>query len=109
MLNNEILEGISSDQFKIFLLERIKRMIKNGYKSHLRALDVLHQKQLKIIYENQNSLSKEKLEEIKLLDQSTYSEYRKSILDIGNNTSREVEKLFDDIVIGIDNKTINHK
>lgn len=105
MLDKKIVDHISTDQFKVFFVEQVKRMIKNGYKNHLKSLDDLHQKQLKIIYENQNSLSSEQLANIKLLDEKTYSEYRKSILDIGNNTSRDIEKLFDNLIIGIDNKT----
>ena len=104
MLDKKIVDAISTDQFKAFVIEQIKRAIKNGYKSHLKSLDNLHQRQLQIIYENQSSLSPQQIQDVTLLNNVTYSEYRKSILDIGNNTSREIENLFDNLIIGINNK-----
>ena len=104
MLDKQIVESISTEQFKIFLLEQIKRSIKKGYKIHLSKLESLHQEQLKIIYENQSNFDNNTLKKLILLDDTKFSEYRKSILDIGNNITREIEDLFDNLVININNK-----
>jgi hypothetical protein len=48
-MDKKIVNTISADQFKIFLLEQVKRSIKKGYKMHLSKLESLHQEQLKII------------------------------------------------------------
>lgn len=104
MLDTKITNSISTDQFKAFLLEQVKRTIKKGYKKHLNHLDQLHQKQLKIIYDAQSKVPQDVLDTLVLLDEKTFSENRKSILDIGNNMSREIENLFDNLIINIDNK-----
>jgi hypothetical protein len=104
VLDKQIVESISTEQFKIFLLEQIKRSIKKGYKIHLNKLESLHQEQLKIIYENQSNFDNNTLKKLILLDDKKFSEYRKSILDIGNNITREIEDLFDNLVININNK-----
>lgn len=104
MLDTKITDSISTDQFKAFLLEQIKRSIKKGYKKHLKSLEDLHQLQLKIIFENKDKYTPETLAELILLDDKTFNNKRKEILDIGNNTSREIENLFDNLVINIDNK-----
>jgi hypothetical protein len=44
------------------------------------------------------------LDKLILLDDKKFSEYRKSVLDIGNNTTRDIENLFDNLVININNK-----
>lgn len=104
MLDKQIVDTISTEQFKIFLLEQIKRSIKKGYKIHLNKLESLHQEQLKIIYENQSNFDNTILKKLILLDDKKFSEYRKSILDVGNNITREIEDLFDNLVININNK-----
>lgn len=103
-MDKQIANSISTDQFKAFLLEQIKRSIKKGYKKHLHSLDALHQVQLELIYKNQNKVAPEILKSLALLDEKTFSEMRKNILDIGNNTSREIEDLFENLVININNK-----
>lgn len=103
-MDKKIIETISTDQFKAFLLEQIKRIIKKGYKIHLHSLDDLQQKQLKIIYENKNNTSADILDKLILLDNKDFSDKRKEILDIGNNITREIENLFDNLVISINNK-----
>jgi hypothetical protein len=103
-MDKKIVNTISADQFKIFLLEQVKRSIKKGYKMHLSKLESLHQEQLKIIYENKSIFDDHKLDKLILLDDKKFSEYRKSILDIGNNTTRDIENLFDNLVININNK-----
>lgn len=104
MLDKQIVNSISTDQFKAFLLEQIKRSIKKGYKKHLHNLDILHQAQLELIYKNQSKLESDTLKSLTLLDEKTFSEMRKNILDIGNNTSREIEDLFENLIININNK-----
>ena len=81
-MDKKIVNTISADQFKIFLLEQIKRSIKKGYKIHLSKLESLHQEQLKIIYENKSIFDDHKLDKLILLDDKKFSEYRKSVLDI---------------------------
>jgi hypothetical protein len=103
-MDKKIVNTISADQFKIFLLEQVKRSIKKGYKMHLSKLESLHQEQLKIIYENKSIFDDHKLDKLILLDDKKFSEYRKSVLDIGNNTTRDIENLFDNLVININNK-----
>jgi hypothetical protein len=103
-MDKKIVNTISADQFKIFLLEQVKRSIKKGYKIHLSKLESLHQEQLKIIYENKSIFDDHKLDKLILLDDKKFSEYRKSVLDIGNNTTRDIENLFDNLVININNK-----
>jgi len=103
-MDKKVVETISADQFKAFLLEQIKRTIKKGYKIHLKSLDDLQQKQLKIIYGNKNTVAAEILQELILLDSKDFSDKRKEILDIGNNITREIENLFDNLIIGINNK-----
>jgi hypothetical protein len=104
VLDKQIVDTISTEQFKIFLLEQIKRSIKKGYKIHLSKLESLHQEQLKIIYQNKSKVDNDTLNNLILLDDKKFSEYRKSILDIGNNITREIEDLFDNLVININNK-----
>ena len=104
MLDKQIVDSISTEQFKIFLLEQVKRSIKKGYKIHLNKLESLHQEQLKIIYENKSIFDDPKFNKLILLDDKKFSEYRKSILDVGNNITREIEDLFDNLVININNK-----
>jgi len=104
VLDSKIVDNISTDQFKAFLLEQIKRFIKKGYKQHLKSLEDLHQHQLKIIFDNKDKYTPETLAELILLDDKTFNNKRKEILDIGNNTSREIENLFDNLVININNK-----
>lgn len=103
-MDKKVVEAISTDQFKAFLLEQIKRTIKKGYKVHLRSLDDLQQKQLKIIYDNKNNVAADILQKLILLDNKDFSDKRKEILDIGNNITREIENLFDNLIIGINNK-----
>jgi len=103
-MNKKIVNTISADQFKIFLLEQVKRSIKKGYKIHLNKLESLHQEQLKIIYENKSIFNDPKFNKLILLDDKKFSEYRKSILDVGNNITREIEDLFDNLVVNINNK-----
>lgn len=103
-MNKKIVNTISADQFKIFLLEQVKRSIKKGYKIHLSKLESLHQEQLKIIYENKSIFDDPKFNKLILLDDKKFSEYRKSILDVGNNITREIEDLFDNLVVNINNK-----
>jgi len=103
-MNKKIVNTISADQFKIFLLEQVKRSIKKGYKIHLNKLESLHQEQLKIIYENKSIFDDPKFNKLILLDDKKFSEYRKSILDVGNNITREIEDLFDNLVVNINNK-----
>lgn len=101
MLNKEIADTISADQFKAFLLEQIKRYIKKSYKLHLKSLEDLHQKQLKIVFENKDD---DKMRELVVLDDQTFSNKRKEILDIGNGLTREIENLFENLLININNK-----
>ena len=86
------------------LSPQVKRSIKKGYKIHLSKLESLHQEQLKIIYENKSIFDDPKFNKLILLDDKKFSEYRKSILDVGNNITREIEDLFDNLVININNK-----
>jgi accessory colonization factor AcfC len=103
-MDKKIADTISTDQFKAFLLEQIKRIVKKGYKAHLRSLDDLQQKQLKIIYENKDVIAAEILQNLILLDNVGFNNKRKEILDIGNNITREIENLFENLVININNK-----
>ncbi len=103
-MDKKIVDTISTDQFKAFLLEQIKRIVKKGYKTHLRSLDDLHQKQLKIVYENKDKVAPEIIKSLILLDEAAFSNNRKEILDIGNNITREIENLFENLVININNK-----
>lgn len=103
-MDKKIVDTISTEQFKAFLLEQIKRIIKKGYKTHLRSLDDLQQKQLKIIYENKDKIAPEIIKSLILLDDAGFSNNRKQILDTGNNITREIENLFENLVININNK-----
>lgn len=103
-MDKKIVDTISTDQFKAFLLEQINRIVKKGYKTHLRSLDDLQQKQLKIIYENKNTIPAEIIQKLILLDNKDFSDKRKEILDIGNNITRDIENLFENLIININNK-----
>ncbi|MFZ9353556.1 MAG: hypothetical protein ACO25L_01950 [Candidatus Nanopelagicales bacterium] len=103
-MDQNIVNTISADQFKAFLLEQIKRIVKKDYKTHLRSLDDLRQKQLKVIFENKDKFSPEIINSFIVLDEAFFSDKRKEILDIGNNTSREIENLFENLIININNK-----
>ena len=104
MLDKNIVSTISTDQFKAFLLEQIKRSVKKSYKSYLKDLDNLHQKQLKSIFDNQGKIDPEVINSFIVLDDQTFSQMRKNILDAGNNMSREIENLFENLIININNK-----
>lgn len=82
------------DPLKEFVLFNIERLVTRLFKSNLIYLSDIHQKNLEVIFKLQDKIKKE---EILILDDKTFSKYRKKTLDEGNETIREIRQILDKV------------
>jgi len=100
---------LDNSSIKKYILFQVHRNITNLYKRYLNILEDLQEEHLNML----NKLSKKNdisfLKDVDYFDENKYNYYRKRILDLGNETSRDIEKNFDFLDIKIQNDNKNEK
>ena len=86
---------LAQDQVKKFLLANVRRIVTNLFKEHLVTCSDLNQEYLSRLIRNKDKISPEVYEQLAWWNTSVMGNIRKKTLDKGNDSIREIEKLFD--------------
>jgi site-specific DNA-adenine methylase len=85
---------MDSDQTKVkeYILFQINRNIISLYKRYLNVIEDLQEEHINMLNKLNKLVSTKDLENIDYFDENRYNYIRKRILDLGNETIREIEK-----------------
>ena len=91
-------------KLKEFLLFQVHRNIISLYKRYLNLIEDIQEEHINMLNKLNNKIDQETLKNIDYFDNNKYNYLRKKILDLGNETSREIIKNFDLLNIEIRNE-----
>jgi|APGre2960657373_1045057.scaffolds.fasta_scaffold06996_6 hypothetical protein len=91
-------------KLKEFLLFQIHRNITSLYKRYLNLIEDIQEEHINMLNKLNNKIDQETLKNLDYFDDNKYNYLRKKILDLGNETSREIIKNFDLLNIEIKNE-----
>jgi len=91
-------------KLKEFLLFQIHRNITSLYKRYLNLIEDIQEEHINMLNKLNNKIDQETLKNLDYFDDNKYTYLRKKILDLGNETSREIIKNFDLLNIEIKNE-----
>jgi len=80
---------------KDILSFQIHRNITNLYKRYLNLIEDIQEEHLNMLNKLNKKIDQETLKNIDYFDENKYNYYRKKILDLGNETIREIDKNID--------------
>lgn len=91
----------SEDNIKQYILFQIHRNIVSLYKRYLNMIEDLQEEHLNMLNKLNKKNEVDFLKNIDYFDENKYNYLRKRILDLGNETIREIEKNFDFLNLNI--------
>jgi hypothetical protein len=91
-------------KLKEFLLFQVHRNIISLYKRYLNLIEDIQEEHINMLNKLNNKIDQETLKNIDYFDNNKYNYLRKKILDLGNETSREIIKNFDLLNVEIKNE-----
>ena len=91
-------------KLKEFLLFQVHRNITSLYKRYLNLIEDIQEEHINMLNKLNNKIDQETLKNVDYFDDNKYNYLRKKILDLGNETSREIIKNFDLLNIEIKNE-----
>ena len=91
-------------KLKEFLLFQVHRNITSLYKRYLNLIEDIQEEHVNMLNKLNSKIDQETLKNIDYFDDNKYNYLRKKILDLGNETSREIIKNFDLLNIEIKNE-----
>jgi hypothetical protein len=86
---------------KEYLMFQIHRNVVNLYKRYLNIIEDVQEDHTNMLNKLNKEIDLEKLKNVDYFDDNKYNYLRKKILDLGNETIREIEKNFDFLNIEI--------
>lgn len=94
----------SKNTIKEYILFQIHRNIVSLYKRYLNMIEDLQEEHLNMLNKLNKKNDAEFLKNVDYFDENKYNYLRKRILDLGNETIREIEKNFDFLNLDIKNE-----
>jgi hypothetical protein len=91
-------------KLKEFLLFQIHRNITSLYKRYLNLVEDIQEEHINMLNKLNSKIDQETLKNVDYFDDNKYNYLRKKILDLGNETSREIIKNFDLLNVEIKNE-----
>jgi hypothetical protein len=91
-------------KLKEFLLFQVQRNITSLYKRYLNLIEDIQEEHINMLNKLNSKIDQETLKNLDYFDDNKYNYLRKKILDLGNETSREIIKNFDLLNIEIKNE-----
>ena len=91
-------------KLKEFLLFQIHRNITSLYKRYLNLIEDIQEEHINMLNKLNNKIDQETWKNLDYFDDNKYNYLRKKILDLGNETSREIIKNFDLLNVEIKNE-----
>lgn len=91
-------------KLKEFLLFQVHRNITSLYKRYLNLIEDIQEEHINMLNKLNSKIDQETLKNVDYFDDNKYNYLRKKILDLGNETSREIIKNFDLLNIEIRNE-----
>lgn len=89
---------------KEYLMFQIHRNIVNLYKRYLNLIEDIQEDHTNMLNKLNKNIDLEILKNVDYFDDNKYNYLRKKILDLGNETIREIEKNFDFLKLEINNE-----
>jgi len=83
------------DDIKKYILFQIHRNIVSLYKRYLNVIEDMQEEHLNMLNKLNQKIEASFLKNVDYFDDNKYNYLRKKILDLGNETIREIEKNFD--------------
>ena len=80
---------------KDILSFQIHRNIINLYKRYLNLIEDIQEEHINMLNKLNKKIDQETLKNVDYFDENKYNYYRKKILDLGNETIREIDKNID--------------
>ena len=97
---------LNQEQVKKFVLANVRRIVTNLFKGQLEVCSDLNQEYLSRLIRNKDKISPEIYEQLAWWDTSVMGNVRKKTLDKGNDSIREIEKLFDFVDVELNHNYI---
>ena len=88
-------------KLKEFLLFQVHRNVTSLYKRYLNLIEDIQEEHINMLNKLNNKIDQETLKNIDYFDDNKYNYLRKKILDLGNETSRDIIKNFELLSIEI--------
>lgn len=85
----------NNNQVKEYVLFQVHKSLVNLYKRYLNLIEDLQEEHKSMVDKVANYTDKNTLKNIDYFDNNKYNYLRKKILDIGNESIREIEKNFE--------------
>jgi hypothetical protein len=89
------MDSNNPEKIKEYILFQINRNIINLYKRYLNIIEDLQEEHISMLNKLNKDLDLAKIKNVDYFDDNKYNYYRKKVLDLGNETLREIEKNFD--------------
>lgn len=87
-----------------YILFQINRHIVNLYKRYLNLIEDLQEEHLNMLNKLNKKIDLETLKNLDYFDENKYNYFRKKILDLGNETLREIDKNFEFLDLKVKNE-----
>lgn len=87
-----------------YILFQINRHIVNLYKRYLNLIEDLQEEHLNMLNKLNKKIDLETLKSLDYFDENKYNYFRKKILDLGNETLREIDKNFEFLDLKVKNE-----
>jgi len=94
----------SKDNIREYILFQIHRNIVSLYKRYLNIIEDLQEEHINMLNKLNKKTDLETLKNVDYFDENRYNYLRKKILDLGNETIREIEKNFEFLNLNIKNE-----
>lgn len=94
----------SKDNIREYILFQIHRNIVSLYKRYLNIVEDLQEEHINMLNKLNKKTDLETLKNVDYFDENRYNYLRKKILDLGNETIREIEKNFEFLKLDIKNE-----
>jgi hypothetical protein len=91
-------------KLKEFLLFQVHRNITSLYKRYLNLIEDIQEEHVNMLNKLNSKIDQDTLKNVDYFDDNKYNYLRKKILDLGNETSREIIKNFDLLNVEIRNE-----
>lgn len=88
-------------KLKEFLVFQVQRNIASLYKRYLNLIEDIQEEHINMLNKLNKKIDLETLKNVDYFDDNKYNYIRKKVLDLGNESIREIEKNFDMLNIEI--------